>query len=559
MKKILTSILLCISVVFFGQNLTTIKISVPNKTDEVYIVGNQESLGNWQPNKVKMNVISEFEREITLDLSFPAEYKFTRGNWNSEAVINKLSGQPNFILQQKPANFEYHKIHGWTDQIDKFSTFSDFKIVNLNSKVLNQNRKLYIALPENYSEKIKYPVIYITDAQNINNFEIAFQTLRQQANFNTFPKCILVGIYQNERNNELDRNFTEKGKKFKDFIFTEVINFVNSNYSTASFKAIIGHSDGAEYNHYLMFENNNPFDAFINISEEVKLSFDGNKNSVEILSKFDHFIKNNSKPIKYFVASGKYDFWHRYEAGLKIDSVFNQNKSDKIAFEHKIYFAEHNELVAKSMLDGLEFVFHDYRNFEILNNALQTEKFDYLKTKETILNKTKKYSPNYQFNEEDYTIIDDLISSKKNFSFYQQYLDAENKNYESIPRLSIARQYYFLGEYEKSLALFNEILAINDKDSFSYFQTNFTPAIDIFVKINKNPKGAIDFLNVCKNKMPENNLIFSFYIAKIGIENNVDKKLALSNLKYCEQNFTENRMFTFEDIEKLKKITINRK
>ena len=99
MKTILTNILILISIVSFGQEITTIKVSVPNKTDDVYIVGNQENLGNWQPDKIKLNKISEYEREISLNLTFPAEFKFTRGKWDSEAIINQLSGQPNFILK----------------------------------------------------------------------------------------------------------------------------------------------------------------------------------------------------------------------------------------------------------------------------------------------------------------------------------------------------------------------------------------------------------------------------------------------------------------------------
>lgn len=553
MKVIIVHLLFLISIISHGQEFTTIRVSVPNKTDEVFIVGNQENLGKWQPDKVKLNVVSDFEREIVLNLTFPAEFKFTRGSWNSEAIVNKLSQQPNFILKSKPISSEYYKIQGWTDKIEKFSPFSDFKIIEIPSSILNQKRKLYISLPENYDENNKYPVIYITDAQNINNFEIALQTLRQQSNFNVLPPTILVGIYQNDRNNELDRNYTEKGKLFKSFIFDEVIRFIESNYSTSNFKTLIGHSDGAEYNHYLMFENDNPFDAFINISEEIKLSFDGEENAKPILNKFENFIKINSKNILYFVASGKYDFWHRYEAGLKIEKEFVKNQSKYIAFKHNLYFAEHNELVAKSILDGLLFVFKDYRNFETLASDLKSNEFNYIKSKNSILQNTTKYVPNYTFSEEDFTIIDDLISSTKKSNFYQQYLDAENYNYQSIPRLSVARQFFFLGEYDKSLKLFKEIIELNDEDSFSYFQTNFTPVLDIFTKINKNPIEAINYLNLCKIKMPENNLIFSYFIAKIGIENNTEKKLALKNLKFCETNFKENKMFTIENIEELKR------
>ena len=90
MKTILTNILLLISLVSFGQELTTIRVSVPNKTDEVFIVGNQESLGNWKPDKVKLSRINDFEREITLNINFPADFKFTRGSWETEGYTSNF-------------------------------------------------------------------------------------------------------------------------------------------------------------------------------------------------------------------------------------------------------------------------------------------------------------------------------------------------------------------------------------------------------------------------------------------------------------------------------------
>ncbi len=254
MRQILTQILLFFSVVSLGQDLTSIKVSVPDKTDKVFIVGNQESLGNWQPDMVKMDKISDYEREISLKLIFPAEFKFTRGNWESEAVITKLTEQPNFILKEKPTQQQHYTIHGWTDRINKFSTFSEFEILELNSKILNQKRKIYVSLPEDYDENINYPVIYVTDANILKIFEIVVQTLRQQVNFSNFPKCIVVGIYINarDRNNELDIKYGVNGQKFKDYIFKEVVPFIDKKYSVSSFKAIYGHSNGAEYNHYLV-------------------------------------------------------------------------------------------------------------------------------------------------------------------------------------------------------------------------------------------------------------------------------------------------------------------
>lgn len=71
----------------------TFKIKVPNENDEIFITGNQESLGNWIPNKIKMNKVSSLEREITLQLQDPVEVKFTRGSWDTEAWIKLFNDQ----------------------------------------------------------------------------------------------------------------------------------------------------------------------------------------------------------------------------------------------------------------------------------------------------------------------------------------------------------------------------------------------------------------------------------------------------------------------------------
>jgi predicted alpha/beta superfamily hydrolase len=66
----------------------TFKIKVPDENDEIFITGNQESLGNWKPDKIKMNKKSPFEREITLQVQDPVEVKFTKGSWDSEAWMS---------------------------------------------------------------------------------------------------------------------------------------------------------------------------------------------------------------------------------------------------------------------------------------------------------------------------------------------------------------------------------------------------------------------------------------------------------------------------------------
>lgn len=70
----------------------TIKAKVLNKTDTIYITGNQDNLGNWSPDKIKMQRISDFERVVTLTLKSPAQFKITRGTWETEAEVKGTYG-----------------------------------------------------------------------------------------------------------------------------------------------------------------------------------------------------------------------------------------------------------------------------------------------------------------------------------------------------------------------------------------------------------------------------------------------------------------------------------
>ena len=89
------------------------KVKVPKKEDTIYITGNQDNLGNWNPEKIKMEKVSDVERQITLKLKSPAQFKFTRGNWKSEAEVTGTHGSIT-IRPEKQTEVEY-KIENYFD------------------------------------------------------------------------------------------------------------------------------------------------------------------------------------------------------------------------------------------------------------------------------------------------------------------------------------------------------------------------------------------------------------------------------------------------------------
>lgn len=85
----------------------TIRLTVAEKTDTVFITGNQTALGNWDPSKIEMKKISDFERELTVTLHSPAEFKFTKGNWDTELAVRGATN--NIVIKpelKKAYNFE---------------------------------------------------------------------------------------------------------------------------------------------------------------------------------------------------------------------------------------------------------------------------------------------------------------------------------------------------------------------------------------------------------------------------------------------------------------------
>ena len=92
----------------------TFHVKVLKEDDEVYITGNQEPLGNWEPGRVKMQKTAPLERTVTLQVQDPVMVKFTRGSWESQywmKIAEDGWGNGNLIV--RPENgadytFEVH-------------------------------------------------------------------------------------------------------------------------------------------------------------------------------------------------------------------------------------------------------------------------------------------------------------------------------------------------------------------------------------------------------------------------------------------------------------------
>lgn len=550
----------------FAQENVTIKVIVPNKTDEVFITGNQESLGNWDPGVVKMNKVSDFEREITADITYPAEFKFTKGKWENEGIINQLDNNPNQKLSDSSSK-NIFVVKGWANESNAESLGLGYSTKIFQSKYLGAERLVKIALPENYDPAKKYPVFYTTDA-GWNMFSVAKNYISNLSldEYRLMPESILVGIVhgttndRSNRNDDLDVYYKETGKKFKNFVFEELVPYINSTYSTSDFNVMIGHSNGAEYNHFLLLEEENPFRGFISLST--------NFYARDVRQEIGNLMKNyQGNNLYYFVANATADSPDRIEAGNDYEEIYQENMNPNFQFKKQTYEANHNSVVPLALVDGIQFIFKDYRNVENYKN-LASYRDNYL----------EDMKANYGI-EEEYSIQDlepvfsDIMIGKKKDELEVLLKFVEDQKLWQLPKMkegggfdgaNKGNFYFIVEDYKKSAESY--ALAFDQIQTFlppEIYLANFEKAISAFKKI-EDYDGLMnlmldtkDYLNSNTGLEPKSEnyyqLFFNYHIAKLANEHNIKRNEGEKALAYCKDNYKKNGIFTAEELEGLQK------
>ena len=93
-----------------------IEVIVDNPKYEVYICGNQASLGNWDAKKIKMTHVNDSVRAIDVKVQLPAQFKFTRGSWETEGFPANALGGINLRVDNKSKKAYVYKVSDWADK-----------------------------------------------------------------------------------------------------------------------------------------------------------------------------------------------------------------------------------------------------------------------------------------------------------------------------------------------------------------------------------------------------------------------------------------------------------
>jgi predicted alpha/beta superfamily hydrolase len=252
--------------------------------------------------------------------------------------------------------------------------YTPSEVVTIHSKVLNEDRKVYIHCPKSDSSDVnkRFSVLYLLDGEN--HFELLCQYVDYltRSDISAMPKIIVVGIPNTNRvrdltpthsinNYEGEPDTTGRYKDsggnemFLEFLKTELIPLVDSNYKTQQYKLFAGHSFGGMSSINCMLTHPDMFDAYIAISpsfwwdNEYLLKLTEKKlTSGSLFNKKIFFCNGNE--------GGSNSFFHK--GLLKFDSVIAGKKIVGFDYKYMYYPNEmHMTVPIVAYLDALRFIF----------------------------------------------------------------------------------------------------------------------------------------------------------------------------------------------------------
>jgi len=252
------------------------------------------------------------------------------------------------------------------------------------SQILNQERAIWIYTPsefDDYPDK-KFEVIFVFDAQSREFFDFVHSSLSFiKPNGTSYVVVGITSPYNKEldysRNNDMlpvpnhletiamRGNYLGNADNFLDFIYKELVPYLETNYRILPTRIAVGHSNGATFIVHCLLKQPGLFSAYIALSPN--LAYD-QEQMVERLKGLNEQTFERKKFVFFSNASEgvdtDYEGWE--EAREKVYKILQDRKlSDKVFFEKKEFPKEsHWSSFAPGLLAGMKAYF-DYQYYDV--------------------------------------------------------------------------------------------------------------------------------------------------------------------------------------------------
>lgn len=267
------------------------------------------------------------------------------------------------------------------------------EILTIHSNILKEDRRIMIYAPrDSVKPEKRYPVIYVLDADNHFAQMVAYSKYLSREDVAVIPPLIVVGITNTDRSRDLTPSHSTadySGKQdttanspyknsggnehFFQFIQSELMPYVISNYKTEPYRIFAGHSFGALTTINCLINYPEMFDAYIAVSPSfwwdqkflLKLA-DKKLKAGLTLSKTLFFSDGNedsSSPGSPF-----------HTNVLKFDSLLKKRNIKGLDFTYLPYPMEsHMTVPIKSYYDGLRFIYQHWTLPQLSDEEVNAE------------------------------------------------------------------------------------------------------------------------------------------------------------------------------------------
>lgn len=235
--------------VFPQQKFLAVTVVVPDSipaNDHLYIVGNDSSLGGWNPGVAMMKRENDraWSFRIPFDSGSRVEFKITRGTWATEALFKQNTIAANIVVIMNNDTSIFLRPISWKDIGYRFAGGITGNVRyhrGVRSRSLLKPRDLVVWLPPSYEKDLSrtYPVLYMHDGENIVDPSLSFsgsdwrvdEVADSLIKANSIEEIIVVGIY-NTSDRALEYSDTPLGKAYADFVVHTLKPMIDSTYRT---------------------------------------------------------------------------------------------------------------------------------------------------------------------------------------------------------------------------------------------------------------------------------------------------------------------------------------
>lgn len=222
----------------------------------------------------------------------------------------------------------------------------------IKSKVLNQEREIFIRLPQNYENTDSiYPIHYVLDGEA--TFSSYSSIVELKSHNKEIPKAITIGIPNIDRNFDFDPR--GNGVNFLEFITKELIPFVDKKYRTNKKRIIIGYSLGGNFVMYAFFNGTEFFNMFLSGSPyrlDLFLNYD-----------MDSFNDNGETKKIVYTSMGNNDQAKQLEFFNVFCDQLEKKNNSSVDFKYEVVAnRNHDNNFLINWQDGLDYFYKDWRN-----------------------------------------------------------------------------------------------------------------------------------------------------------------------------------------------------